>query len=165
VTIRPDDTRTRAPTWTPYGWVPSETFTLTPTETETPAITDTPMPASAEITYHPSTEIYPAKGCDWMGVGGAVFKLDGSPIQFYSIQLGGTLDEVVISQLRLSGSAPAYGTSGFEFELGTKPVASTETLWIQLFDNTGSELTGKIYFDTYDDCSQNLVKVTFTRDH
>lgn len=164
-TIKPADTRTRAPTWTPYGWVPSETFTLTPSETKTPAITDTPMPASAEITYYPSTQYHPSSGCEWMGVAGVVLGLDGTPLQFQTIQLGGMLDEVVISQLKLSGSAPLYGDSGFEFELGNQPIASTESIWIQLFDNTGSAMTERIFFDTFEDCSQNLVMVTFTRDH
>jgi hypothetical protein len=163
ITIKPDDTRTRAPTWTPLAGQVSKTLTLTPSETFTPSITPTSMPASAEITYHPSTEIYPAKNCNWLGVGGMVIGIDGNPLQFQTIQLGGSLNEVIISQLRLSGSAPGYGASGFEFELGTQPVASTQTLWIQLFDNTGTALTEKIYFDTFDDCAQNLVKVTFTR--
>jgi hypothetical protein len=163
ITIKPDATRTHAPTWTPLAGQVSKTHTLMPSETFTPSITPTSMPASAEITYHPSTEIYPAKNCNWLGVGGMVIGTDGNPLQVQTIQLGGSLNEVIISQLRLSGSAPAYGASGFEFELGTQPVASTQTLWIQLFDNTGTALTEKIYFDTFDDCAQNLVKVTFTR--
>jgi hypothetical protein len=163
ITIQPTASRTRAYTWTPLDFVPSETFTLTPIDTLTPSITSTPMPASAEITYHPSTDVHPSSGCDWMGIGGTVLGLDGEPLQFQSIQLGGELGEVIISQLRLSGSAPDYGSSGFEFELGTKPVGSTQTLWIQLFDNTNKALTEKIYFDTFDDCERNLVKVAFKR--
>jgi hypothetical protein len=77
--------------------------------------------------------------------------------------VGGMLGEMTISQLKLSGSAAAYGSSGFEFVLGDKPVASSQTLWIQLFDITGKALTNKIYFDTFDDCNQNLVKITFKR--
>ncbi len=162
-TIKPTSTRTRAPTWTPLPGQRSETPSPTITETLTPSITSTAMPAVAEITYHPSTDVYPEKGCDWLGVGGAVFGTDGSPLQFQTVQLGGELGEVVVSQLKLSGSAPAYGASGFEFELGNHPVASAQTLWIQLFDNTGKALTDKIYFDTFDDCAQNLVKIIFTR--
>ncbi len=163
ITIQPTSTRTRAPTWTLLPGQMSVTPTLTPSETLTPSITSTAMPAVAEITYHPSTDIYPGKNCAWLGVGGAVLGTDGSPLQFQTVQLGGTLGETVVSQLKLSGSAPAYGSSGFEFELGNDPMDSTQTLWIQLFDNTGKALTDKIYFDTFDDCTRNLVKITFTR--
>jgi hypothetical protein len=121
------------------------------------------MPASAEIIYLPASEIDPARTCEWLGVGGSVLGTDGAPLLLQTVQLGGVLGEVVVSQLKLSGSAPAYGNSGFEFVLGDRPVASTQTLWIQLFDNTGSALTEKIYFDTFDDCSRNLVKIIFTR--
>ena len=51
----------------------------------------------------------------------------------------------------------------FEFDkLAAKPIASTGTLWVQLFDNNGKPLTDKIYFDTFDDCAKNLVMIVFT---
>lgn len=163
ITTKPNSTRTRAPTWTALPGQLSDTPTLTPSTTFTPSITSTAMPALAEISYQPSTDIYPEKGCAWQGIGGTVFGTDGSPLQFQTVQLGGKLGEVVVNQLKLSGSAPVYGASGFEFVLGNQPVASTQTLWIQLFDNTGKALTDKVYFDTFDDCAQNLVKITFRR--
>ena len=171
-TIQPSATRTKAPTWTlrPEMITPSETITPTETETPTitptagtPTITSTPMPASAEIKYEDSTTIHPDLACNWMGVGGKVVKASGDVLQFQTIQLGGKLENQTISRMTLSGNAPAYGTSGFEFVLSDHPIASTQTLWIQLFDNNGKPLTDKIYFDTYDDCQQNLVTVTFTK--
>jgi hypothetical protein len=57
----------------------------------------------------------------------------------------------------------AYGSSGFEFTLGTKPVATTQELWIMLFDNTGQPLTSKIYLDTFTECDKNLIMVVFTK--
>jgi hypothetical protein len=121
------------------------------------------MPASAQITYTASTDFHPDKNCDWSGVAGKVLGSDGTPLKFLVIQLGGTLDEQNISFLTSSGDAPAYGQSGFEFILGDHPIASTQTLWIQLLDNTSKPLTEKIYFDTYNECTQNLVMVTFTK--
>ncbi len=165
-TIEPSPTRTRAPTWTllPEMITPTTTETPTATPTEgTPTVTNTPMPASAEIKYDPSTSIHPDLACNWMGVGGKVVKSSGDVLPFQTIQLGGTLDGQTISRMTLSGNAPAYGTSGFEFVLSDHPIASTQTLWIQLFDNNGKPLTDKIYFDTYDDCEQNLVTITFTK--
>ncbi len=165
-TIQPSPSRTKAPTWTllPQMITPSVTPTPTMTPTEaTPTITSTPMPASAVITYMASTAYHPSNNCDWLGVAGKVLGTDGKPLQFQEIQMGGTLDGKAISFLTLSGTAPAYGTSGFELVLSDHPVASTQTLWIQLLDNTAKPLTDKIYFDTYAECTQNLVMVVFTK--
>ena len=97
-------------------------------------------------------------------MGGKVLDKDKQPILFQTVQLGGELNGKAVNSLVLSGSNPAYGTSGFEFDkLGDKPVASTHTLWTQLFDNNGSPLTGKIYFDTFDDCAKNLVMIVFSK--
>ncbi len=162
-TIKPTASRTRAPSWTLRPDQITATITLTPSETYTPTITSTAMPAVAEIVYESSTTVHPDLGCNWLGVGGSVLGTDDQPLKFQTIQLGGMLGETAIDQLKLSGSAPAFGESGFEFVLGDKPAASTQTLWVQLFDNAGQALTDKIYFDTFDDCNQNLVKITFKR--
>jgi hypothetical protein len=162
-TIKPTATRTRAPSWTPRPDQMTATRTPTITETFTPTITSTPMPAMAEIVYEASTVVHPEKGCDWLGVGGSVLGLDGQPLKFQTIQLGGMLGEVTVNQLKLSGSAPAFGESGFEFVLADRPIASSQTLWIQLFDNAGQALTNKVYFDTFEDCNQNLIRITFRR--
>jgi hypothetical protein len=164
-TIQPSSTRTKASTWTLLPELMSATPSLAATETLTPSLTTTAMPAQAEITYFPSTELYPTRNCDWFGVGGTVLDTEGNPLQFQTIQMGGSFGTTTLSQpiLRLSGSAPNYGVSGFEFELGSEPVESTQTLWIQLFDNSGRALTNKLFFDTYADCTRNLVKITFNR--
>lgn len=162
-TIEPSPTRTRAPTWTPGPGQVTNTRTPTPTDTPTPTFTPTPMPASAEISYVASTSVYPDSGCNWFGVGGVVLGIDGKPLGFQIVRLGGTLQETPIDQMRLSGSAQAFGASGFEFVLGSQPIASTQTLWIQLLDNTGQPLSEKIYFDTFAACDKNLVKVKFQR--
>jgi hypothetical protein len=166
MTIQPSPSRTKAPTWTllPQMITPSITTTPTVTTTEaTPITTSTPMPASAEITYKASIDFHPDENCDWLGVAGKVLGTDGKPLQFQEIQLGGTLDSKTINFLTLSGTAPVYGQSGFELILSNHPIASTHTLWIQLFDNIGKPLTDKVFFDTKTDCTQNLVMVVFTK--
>jgi disulfide bond formation protein DsbB len=162
-TIQPSPSRTKAPTWTllPQMITPF-TSTVTPTKT-TPTITSTPMPASAEITYVASTDFHPDENCNWLGVAGKVLGTDGKPLLSQQIQLGGTLDSVAINFTTLSGLAPAYGQSGFEMVLSDHPTASTQALWIQLLDTTSKPLTNRIYFDTYDGCTQNLVMVIFTK--
>jgi hypothetical protein len=121
------------------------------------------LPALAEITYLASTDFHPDKNCEWLGVAGKVLGTDAKPLQFQEIQLGGTLDGKTVSLFTLSGTASGYGQSGFELVLSDHPIASTQTLWIQLLDNTAKPLTNRIYFDTYSGCTQNLVMVVFTK--
>jgi hypothetical protein len=161
LTIQPSPSRTKAPTWTLVSQLITPSITATePTST----ITITPMPASAVITYQASTAYHPDQKCNWMGVAGKVLGKDGKPLPNQTILLGGSLaGQEIQSLLKISGLSPAYGSAGFEFVLGDKPVASTQTLWIQIFDNNGNPLSSRILFDTYTDCSKNLVMVVFTR--
>jgi serine/threonine protein kinase len=152
ITILSTITRTKAPTWT-----------LLP-EMVTPTVTTTiGMPAIAQIAYDSSTTIHADSGCTWLGVGGKVLDAVDKPLPFQTIQLGGILDGQAVSKLTLSGGAKAYGDSGYEFVLSDHPIASTQTLWIQLFDNTGKPLTDKIYFDTFTACDKNLALIVFKR--
>jgi len=166
-TTSPLPTRTKAPTWTSVPLVVTPSITMTPTVTPiigTATITPTAMPASADISYEASTSMHADLACNWMGVGGKVMGADNKPLPFQTVQLGGNLNGKTITGIVLSGSNPAYGTSGFEFEkLGDHPIASTHTLWTQLFDNNGKPLTERIYFDTYNDCARNLVIILFTK--
>ena len=154
-TVTPLPSRTKAPTWTLVALVATPSITLTPTA----------MPVSAVISYKASTAMHLDLACNWMGVGGTVTDANNKPLLLQTVQLGGSLDgKDVTAPSVLSGSNPAYGTSGFEFEkLADHPVASTHKLWIQLLDKDGNPLTVKIYFDTYNDCAKNLVIVDFTK--
>ena len=167
LTSTPLPTRTKAPTWTLVRLVTTPTITSTPDSTSTggtPTISPTRMPASADITYQASTTMHADLACKWMGAGGKVLDSGGKPLLFQTIQLGGTLSGTAITNIVLSGGNPAYGTSGFEFDkLADHPIASTQTLWVQLFDNNGKPLTDKVYFDTFTDCAKNLVMIVFTK--
>jgi hypothetical protein len=68
-----------------------------------------------------------------------------------------------VNELTVSSIAPAYGKSGFEFVLGTDPISSKDELYLQLLDQSGLPLSGKIYVDTFDDCSKNLALVRFKK--
>lgn len=163
-TNSPLPTRTKAPTWTSVPLLITPPLTLEPAASGTPTVTPTAMPASAEINYQASTTLHPDLACNWMGAGGKVLDATNKPLLFQTVQMGGTLNGSTINNIVLSGGNPAYGTSGFEFDkLAAKPIASTNTLWVQLFDNNGKPLTDKVYFDTFDDCAKNLVMIVFTK--
>lgn len=98
-----------------------------------------------------------------MGVAGQAVDKNNSPVLYLVVRLGGSLDGNAIDLLTLTGTAPAYGQSGFEFVIGNQPVASNGTLWIQLLEQGDKPLTDKIYFNTFADCNKNLILIRFTK--
>jgi hypothetical protein len=140
-------------TETPIGW---------PTATQ-PEVTLTP----GGMSYVPQGEPqairdYLHEECKWMGVGGSVFDLRGSPVTGLIVQLGGTLEGKLFDmQTSMTGIALQYGESGYEFTIADHPIASNGTLWVQLADQAGLPLSNKIHFNTYDDCQKNLIVITF----
>lgn len=163
------------PTWTPTA-SPEPTITSTPSPS--PTVTLEPALATPNRTITPGEGMpfvlhennpvaipnigHPELGCDWMGVAGRAFNLSDAPItQGLFVQLGGSLDNVPVDNLTMTGVATQYGPGGYEFKLGDKPVASTQTLWVQLFDQANVALSDKVYFDTYEDCNKNLILIHF----
>ncbi len=160
-TLEASSTPTLVPT---YTLPPSSTpFSLvTPSETPTP--TATPKAAfSATITYIPSTIIHPEAACNWQGIGGTVVDANNADMLRTTIRLEGFYDGKSKSELTVSSIVPAYGKSGYEFFLGTAPISSKGLLYLQLFDQAGVPLSDKLYVDTYNDCSKNLVLVRFKK--
>ncbi len=170
-------TATQTPAkYLPSEWTPTPTETQTPTETptETPAPTDTATPTPLTPAPSPTgfafilqaenpklTQNFAnTKGCQWMGIAGQAFdKQSNAPITGLAVRLTGTLGSTPFDLTSLTGSAPAYGPGGYEFVLGDKPVASNQTLSLQLMDTSGVALSDKVYVSTSDQCSQNLVLV------
>ena len=121
------------------------------------------MAFAATVDYIASTTYHPDSGCNWVGVAGQVVDMNNSPILYLTIHLGGKVGDQVVDYLGLSGTAPIYGQSGFEFVLANKPVASSQTLWIQLLDQQNMPFSDKIYLDTFEDCARNLIMVRFKK--
>jgi hypothetical protein len=170
------------PTWTPEPTMePSATPTLRPTATQIPTntpvglVTDTPAASSGSNNPYgfvvkqgspKSTEniFHEDLGCSWMGVGGQVTSLNGSPVYFITVGLGGTLQgQVFETLLTMTGTAEQYGSGGYEFKIADKPIASNNTLWVQLYDQSSLPLSDKIYFSTSDECSKALTLINFVQ--
>lgn len=172
-------------TWTPTN-PPFMTATDTPPATFTPIFTDTPFSLvpptntatptatqtalfSATVTYASSTIMYPDLGCNFLGVGGTITDASGADIPQQVVALAGTFNGKSIFFPTVSGIVPSYGRSGFEFNLGsllhliTVPVASTDTLYLQVLDQSGLPLSNNVYINTYTDCSKNLVLIRFKK--
>ncbi|HMX76410.1 MAG TPA: hypothetical protein PKE35_19295 [Anaerolineales bacterium] len=167
-------------TWTatPPGPTETATLTLVPTFTLEPSATvvslitpsDTPTPTktpkapfSATVTYIDSTIIHPEAACNWQGVAGTILDANNADMLGIAVRLSGFYNSKSKNELTVSGIAPAYGKSGFEFFLGTAPINSDEMLTIQILDQAGLPLSGAIAIDTFSDCSKNLVLVKFKK--
>ncbi len=160
-TIQPTITETPRPTFTPLA---SPTFFSLIPPTDTPKPTATPKaPFSATVNVIESIIIphLQDEACNWLGVGGTVEDTNSSSIIGMPLRIVGTLNGKSVNITTVSGLYPDYGKSGFEFTLGTVPVASNDTLYVQLLDQAGLPLSDNIYIDTFNDCKKNLVLVRF----
>ena len=162
ITIQPSATETQLPTWTP---IPTFTpFILGSATTPPPTLAaSSGMPFEATLTHVGSAYYHQDAGCNWMGVAGQAVDMNNSPVLYLTIHISGTLGGKFIDYYSLTGTAPNYGQAGFEFVLGDKAVASSDTLWIQLMDQQGLPLTDQVKLTTYSDCSKNLVMIRFKK--
>ncbi len=94
-------------------------------------------------------------------VAGQAYDLQGAPMQGITVMLGGGLAGEGLYQLSLTGTALQYGPAGYEFTIADAPKNSRQSVWVALYDQAMVPLSGKIYFDTTEDCSQNLILVNF----
>ena len=162
-TIQPTITETPRPTFTALA---SPTFFSLIPPTNTPKPTATPRaPFGANVNAIESVIIPHLTGsaCNWLGIGGTVEDSNSSPIVGMVVRVVGTLSGKSVNLTTVSGVSPDYGKSGFEFMLGTVPIASNDTLYMQLLDQAGLPLSDNIYIDTFNDCKKNLVLVRFKK--
>jgi hypothetical protein len=162
-------------TWTPTpSPAPTSTQTPIPTDTPVPTPENSPIPTAdleSGTTFStqagsPSYEIntfHPDAGCNWLGVAGQIFDIEGIPVSGIIVETGGTLAGLEISMITLSGMAPDYGEGGYELAISDSPAASNGELWVQLLDQANLPLSDKIYFQTFDSCDSNLVMIYFVQ--
>ena len=100
--------------------------------------------------------------CKWMGVAGQVFSRNGNPVDNIIVEAGGRLISQPVLGLSITGLENGYGPGGYEIELASQPLKSTQMIWIQLKDIAGQPLSPQIYIDTSELCSENLVILNFS---
>ncbi len=164
-TLTPSLTSTFHPTKTP---TPTPTPTRTPTETNTPGPSPTPSKTRSAypFTVDAFSPLYTQNfannaGCNWLGVAGQVFDLEGRPVgtAAYVVQLA-------VGNLNLqtyTGGAIAYGPSGWELAFDDHPKVAP--FRVQLFTPTGTPVSEVYEFATRSSCNQNLVLVNFVQNH
>jgi len=160
-TLQLTPSNTPRPTFTPF--FTNTPFSLVP-PTKTPKPTSTPKaPFSATTQQVESTVIHPDLACNWAGIGGTVVDSNGSHIVGMVVVLRGTLDGKTVEQPTVTGINKEYGQSGFEFVIGSAPVETKGTLYVQLVDLQNIPLSDKVYVNTSSDCTKNLVLVRFKK--
>ncbi|RMF39906.1 MAG: hypothetical protein D6755_13900 [Anaerolineae bacterium] len=100
-------------------------------------------------------------GCNWLGIGGNIEDLHGGGKLYVTIHLHGSLGGRPIDVYTVSGAAHQYGEGGYEFQLAESPIASHNSLYIQLLDQANLPLSDRVYFDTFEDCEQNSIIINF----
>jgi len=103
----------------------------------------------------------PVQGCFWLGVAGQVFDRSGSPLEKYVIVIEGMLKGAPVEGIGLTGTTDAYGVNSYQVVLAYQPANSAQTLSIVLYDLNGVQLTNRYYFNTYADCTRNLIRIDF----
>lgn len=158
---------TEAPTLTlvpTFTLEPSPTVVSLITPSRTPTPTATPKaPFTATVTYIDSTIIHPEAGCNWQGIAGTIVDAKNADMIGITIRVTGFYNGKTKNELTVSGIAPAFGKSGFEFFLSAVPISSDGLLQIQILDQAGLPLSSIIEIDTFSDCSKNLVLVKFKK--
>ncbi len=156
--------------------VPPYTATHLPTPTATatrrftgptPKPTFTRAPNNYTFTLQPGSPTYltnfiNTSGCNWFGIVGRAFGLDGNPVINLTVHLeGGGINADTVT-----GSGPsAMGPGSYELPISDHPIQTTNTYQVQLRNNTGTNLSDVYAIPTYGDCSKNLVMVNFAQNH
>jgi len=157
----PRPTFTPEPTFTPFSLIPPTKTSRPPTPTRTPRAQ---FPANLALDENVSSNPYhPEDGCSSLWVAGVVLDKNNAHVQHQQVFLLGTLSGKTVNMFTVSGLAQdLFGRSGFEFKLDSPPVDSKGTLYLQLWDQSGTtQLSENIPIDTSSDCNKNMTYVRF----
>jgi hypothetical protein len=179
---------TSTPRKMPATWTATVTLTAEPSGTPIPEIaTNTPEPllpvkaTGAVGTTSPnpvntdfpfalrngdpiaisSTVFHPESACNYEGIAGQVFDLQGAPVIGIYIEVSGSLGGQSIQLNSLTGTARQFGDAGYEIKLADKAIASNGSLWVRLYGQGDIVMSDKITFDTFNDCAKNLILINF----
>lgn len=168
-TLTPTPEQTTPETPQPTPTTTSQALEATPVDPNTTpqgtpdAISFYPFDVQGQINAIDGTVIDQNHGCNWMGVAGRIQEADGSPVVGVQIHLVGYINGRNRDLLTLSGTGQAFGPGGYEFTLTKAPVRTIDSVWVQLVEQNGLPLSPRIRFNTYEDCSKNLIVINFIK--
>ena len=150
------------PAYPPLDPVPTSTLPAYPPLEPTPdPNVDAVFTLQAGGPFYLPNFNHPEQGCDWLGIAGQVFDDGGLEILNLTVVAGNRLAGEDHNLAATTGQATAYGLGGYEIELTNQPVNTTNLFWVQVLGTEGQPLSQRIYFDTREDCEQNLILVNF----
>lgn len=123
------------------------------------AATVAPPPAVSGVAGMPAGVQYRSnangRGCDWASIAGTVTTPTGSPLVGYRVQITGE----TVTATAFSGTASAFGESGFELSLGATPLA--DSYLVQLVSPEGNPLSDLVAVETRATCEENVAVLDF----
>lgn len=165
-TLRPTLTPSVTPTFPP----PTPTRTPTPTPTDTPTPGPSPTPTNTRAAFPFTKDLVSPQylqnfannaGCNWMGIAGEVFDVDGNPVTAGQYQVH-VWDNGIDARAPVGG-AQAYGPSGYELFLFDAPRIQEHN--VQLETTNGTAVSQVYRIQTRASCNQNLVYFVFIQNH
>lgn len=149
---------------TPTETSPDPTATIGPTPTvfTFPEVTPSNTPSGQGPFFAPNTGdptyIAHPDGCNGLFVGGNVFDINGAPAIFWLVRMSGSFGTVDA----YSGSASAYGESGYEIKIANAP--QNGQIFMQILDDlTGEPVSELIVVNVFSDCARNLALLNWTQ--
>jgi len=106
------------------------------------------------VRYQPNTR---DEGCQWLSIAGNIIGRNQEPITDLAVEVKGTDFEFVT----FSGTASAFGPSGFEIQVGTQPFE--DTYFVRLLGPDGLPLSEEVEILTGTTCETNVVFIEFTQ--
>ncbi len=157
------------PTPDAAGGMPALTATSDPQAVGLPTATIEAVPAmpAEGVRYRADAVVYkknfahPDKGCNWMGVAGQVLDGSGNPVTNLVVIANGVLQGSEVLQVDITGLHDVYGPGGYEIELGNSVVATSNMIYITVYDLDGAVLSSPTSIVTRADCNQNLLILNF----
>jgi hypothetical protein len=168
--VPPTATFTPSPTITPTQFIeptapataqpagPTATFTLGPTLP--PLVsgpTESPFPFAARDQVVFTQNFANTAGCNWQGIGGQVFDLNGQPLVNIRVHVFGS----GVDLFAVSGSNTLYGVSGWEIQL-TNGI-TTNSYVVELQSAQGTIISPQIAITFPADCARNLAVINFVQ--
>lgn len=171
--IPPTVTFTPSPTITPTPFIePTSPASPTPAQPAGPTPTFTPPPTLPPLITGPTESPFPfaardqviftqnfanTAGCNWQGVGGQVFDLNGQPLTNIRVHVFGS----GVDLFAVSGSNTLYGVSGWEIQLGNSIAANSYI--VELQSAQGTIISPQVAITFPADCARNLAVVNFVQ--
>jgi hypothetical protein len=102
-----------------------------------------------------NTVFHRTRAANGQGVAGTVVDLQGKTLVGVLVRLpvcnhGRTMDMNTLS----GGASALVGESGYEFFLGSDPIATSNTLAVQLVDQALMPISPRVVFNTYEECNK-----------